>query len=34
MTVPTGLGWGTDLNEEVARAHPWKKAREHWGDSI
>ena len=24
MTIPTGLGWGTDLNEEVARAHPWK----------
>ena len=23
MTVPTGPGWGTDLNEEVARAHPW-----------
>ena len=23
MTVPVGPGWGTDLNEEVARAHPW-----------
>jgi L-alanine-DL-glutamate epimerase-like enolase superfamily enzyme len=23
MTVPTGLGWGTDINEEVALAHPW-----------
>ena len=23
MTVPTGPGWGTDLNEEAARAHPW-----------
>ncbi len=23
MTVPTAPGWGTDLNEEVARAHPW-----------
>lgn len=23
MTVPTGPGWGTDLNEDVARAHPW-----------
>ena len=23
MTVPTGSGWGTDLNEDVARAHPW-----------
>ena len=24
MTIPTGPGWGTDLNEEVARAHPWE----------
>ena len=23
ITVPTGPGWGTDLNEEVARAYPW-----------
>ena len=23
MTVPTGPGWGADINEEVARAHPW-----------
>ena len=23
MTVPTGPGWGADLNEDVARAHPW-----------
>ena len=23
MTVPTAPGWGTDLNEDVARAHPW-----------
>lgn len=23
LTVPQGLGWGTDLNEEVARAHRW-----------
>ena len=23
MTVPTAPGWGTDLNEEVARAQPW-----------
>ena len=23
MTVPTSPGWGADLNEEVARAHPW-----------
>ncbi len=30
MTVPTGPGWGTDLNEEVARAHPWEKGRQDW----
>ena len=30
MTVPTGPGWGTDLNEEVARSHPWEKGREDW----
>ena len=23
MKVPTRPGWGTDLNDEVARAHPW-----------
>ncbi|MEM7124851.1 MAG: mandelate racemase/muconate lactonizing enzyme family protein [Chloroflexota bacterium] len=23
MKVPTALGWGTDLNEEVVRAHAW-----------
>ena len=26
MTVPTVPGWGADLNEEVARAHPWRSA--------
>ena len=30
MTIPTGLGWGTELNEEVARGHPWKKDRARW----
>jgi galactonate dehydratase len=24
--LPTGTGWGTDINEEVARAHPGTKA--------
>jgi L-alanine-DL-glutamate epimerase-like enolase superfamily enzyme len=24
MTVPTAPGWGADINEEVAKAHPWK----------
>ena len=23
MTVPTAPGWGADINEEVALAHPW-----------
>jgi len=23
MLVPSGPGWGTDINEEVLRAHPW-----------
>ena len=30
MTVPTGPGWGTELNEEVAREHPWHKKRSNW----
>jgi L-alanine-DL-glutamate epimerase-like enolase superfamily enzyme len=27
MTTPTGPGWGTDLNEDVAREHAWVGAR-------
>ena len=23
MTVPSGPGWGTEINEDIARAHPW-----------
>ena len=30
MTVPTGPGWGTDLNEEVALAHPWHQPTANW----
>jgi len=30
MTIPNGVGWGTDLVEDVAREHPWKKATAHW----
>ena len=26
MTIPSGVGWGTDLNEEVAKEHPWGEA--------
>ena len=25
MIIPTAPGWGADLNEEVARAHPWNR---------
>ncbi|MCB0082562.1 MAG: hypothetical protein KDE47_16590, partial [Caldilineaceae bacterium] len=28
MQTPTGLGWGADINEEVARAHPWQKGKQ------
>jgi galactonate dehydratase len=27
MTIPKGPGWGADINEEVARAHPWDTAK-------
>lgn len=30
MRIPTGPGWGTDLNEEVARAHPWGAKKANW----
>ena len=30
MKTPTGPGWGTDLNEEVARAHPWVGGGSNW----
>ena len=30
MKVPTGPGWGTDLNEEVARERAWKGSRGDW----
>ena len=30
MAVPTGPGWGTDLNEKVARERPWHKGRANW----
>lgn len=30
MAIPSGPGWGTEINEEVLRAHPWKKAKSHW----
>lgn len=30
MQIPRGLGWGTDLNEDVARAHLWKDKKSNW----
>ena len=33
MTVPTGLGWGADLNEDVVRAHPWDSAKQGYSKS-
>ena len=30
MKTPTRLGWGTELNEEVAKAHPWPDRRGEW----
>jgi L-alanine-DL-glutamate epimerase-like enolase superfamily enzyme len=30
MQVPTGPGWGTDLNEDALRAHPWQKGKSNW----
>ena len=30
MKVPTRPGWGTELNEEVAKAHPWPDRRGDW----
>ncbi len=30
ITVPTGPGWGTDLNEEEVKKHLWVDKRENW----
>ena len=30
MKIPTGPGWGTDLNEEVVKAHLWDDRRGDW----
>jgi L-alanine-DL-glutamate epimerase-like enolase superfamily enzyme len=30
MKVPTGPGWGTDLNEEAVRAHLWRDKKSDW----
>jgi galactonate dehydratase len=30
MKIPTAPGWGTGLNEEAARAHPWSDKKANW----
>ena len=30
MKIPTRPGWGTDLNEDIAKAHPWPDRRGEW----
>lgn len=30
MRIPTGLGWGTELNEDVVKAHLWSDRRGDW----
>lgn len=30
MKIPTRPGWGTDLNEEVARTHRWENKKSNW----
>lgn len=30
MMVPTGPGWGTELNEEAVKAHLWKEQSANW----
>lgn len=30
MKIPSGPGWGTELNEEVAKAHQWENRKSNW----
>ena len=30
MKIPTGVGWGTDLNLEAVQNHLWKNQRANW----
>ncbi len=30
LKIPSGPGWGTELNEEVARRNPWHKPKARW----
>ena len=33
MTVPTKPGWGVEIDEDVARAHPWQGHRSRDGSA-
>ena len=30
MAVPTGVGWGTEMNEEALRERPWGERKSMW----
>jgi galactonate dehydratase len=30
IKIPSGPGWGTELNEEAARKNPWQKPKARW----
>lgn len=30
LTIPTGVGWGTEMVEDVLNAHPWDKGNANW----
>ncbi len=30
LTIPTGVGWGTEMVEDVLKAHPWEKGNANW----
>ena len=34
ILLPTGPGWGADMDEEVVRAHPWPVSSGSRGGSI
>ena len=31
MTIPAEIGWGTDINEEVLKEHPWEGPKGSYG---
>ena len=30
LTIPSGPGWGTEMVEDVLKAHPWEKGNANW----